>query len=52
MNVMTPPASNKGVRALERGWPGESPVRHFVWGVIIIALGALTIFGYVYLFGV
>lgn len=32
--------------------PGESPLRHYVWGVIIVALGALTIFGYVYLFGV
>ena len=34
------------------GWPGESTLRHLVWGVIIVALGALTILGYVYLFGV
>jgi hypothetical protein len=34
------------------GWPGESPVRHYLWGVIIAALGALTILGYVYLFRV
>jgi hypothetical protein len=36
--------------SLER-WPGESPVRHYIWGVIIIALGALTILGYVHLLG-
>ena len=33
-------------------WPGESPVRLFLWGAIIVALGSLTILGYVHLFGV
>ena len=49
---MTPPASNDGVRALERGWPSESPVRLFLWGVITVARGGLTILGYVHLLGV
>ena len=35
---------------LER-WPGESPVRLFLWGAIIVALGALTILAYVHLLG-
>ena len=39
-------------RAGQLGWPGESSVWHFVWGIVIVALWALTILRYVYLFGV
>lgn len=33
------------------GWLPESPIRHFIWGVLIAACGALTIFGMMYLLG-
>jgi len=39
----------QGLRRL--GWPAESPVRDYVWGVVIAACGALTILGMFFLFG-
>lgn len=29
---------------------GESLLRHYAWGVLIVLMGALTIFGYWFLF--
>ena len=29
----------------------ESPVRHYVWGFVIVLMGVCTIFGYWFLFG-
>lgn len=33
------------------GWPQESPLRHYVWGVLIAACAGLSILGMAYLLG-
>jgi len=46
---MNPP---KKIWRLRRfGFPPESPVRDYVWGLVIVAFGALTILGMFFLFG-
>ena len=47
--TMNPP---KKIWRLRRfGFPSESPVRDYVWGLVIVAFGALTILGMFFLFG-
>jgi hypothetical protein len=32
-------------------FPSESPIRDYVWGLVIVAFGVLTILGMFFLFG-
>lgn len=36
---------------LSLGWLPESPVRDYMWGIIIVAFGIFTILGMFFLFG-
>ena len=52
MSVMGSAKKIRKVWRLRRfGFPEESPVRDYVWGFVIVAFGALSIFGILYLLG-
>lgn len=31
-------------------WPFESPIRHYVWGVLLVTFGLFTVFGIWFIF--
>jgi len=37
-------------RRVQLEWPFESPIRHYVWGALLVAFGLFTVFGMWFLF--